>query len=97
MGRQRADSPGIRLKIVDQQSGRQLDLFGEAGLLDHPRQVRGFHSSVPDRAGNPETRSLRASSGVFKKLGDNLAKLGVFAAGEDLFGDKAQISVLRLK
>ncbi len=94
---ERSNAPRVRFQIVDQQSGRQLNLFRQAGLFDDPGKVRGLDASIVYRARDSETGDLGPGGGVFEKLGNNLTQFAVLAAGEDALGNQPEMAILRLK
>ena len=94
---ERPNAPCIRFQIIDQQSGRQLNLFCQAGLFDDPGKVRSLDASISYRPGNSETGDVGPGGGAFEELGDNLTQFVVLTAGKDALGNQPQIAILRLK
>src|SRR5579864_6292315 len=74
-----------------------MDLLGESGLLDHPRQVGSFNTPVAHRTGDSKTRCLRTRSRVIQELAYDLAQFTVLTAGENALGHQSQMSILGLE
>src|ERR1700733_1645336 len=74
-----------------------MNFFREARLLNHPWQVRSFHSTVTHRTCNAEARDFRTRSRFVEKLADNFSKFAVFAARKNSLRDEPQMPILGLK
>ncbi len=91
------NSPRIGFEIIDQQSGGQLNLFRQTGLVDDPGKVRSFDASIVDRSCDAETSSLGPRRRVGEELRNNLTQFAVFAAGKNALGNQPKMAVLGLK
>ncbi len=51
------DAVSCRAKVIQEHNLRNVEFPGKRFRIDDPRKVRGAHSIIHDRAGDPESRS----------------------------------------
>src|SRR5579863_7245445 len=93
LGIERRNSPGVGLKIINQNCLFQFEFVSETLGLDDPGKVGGFNPAVANRASHAEASGIGTHLCGIYKLRDDLIQAGIFAAGKDGCRNQAEVAV----
>src|SRR5215470_1576660 len=94
---QAGNSPGIRFKIIDQQSRGQLKFACQPGGFNRPGKIGGLDLSISHWAGYAKTSSVGERPLRLDELGNDLVESAMLLAGENSLGGNCQVAVLSLE
>ena len=92
-GVKRRNSPGVGLKIINQNCLFQFEFVGETSGLDDPGKIGCFNPAVANRASNAEASGIGMHLCRIDELRDDLIQAGIFAARKHGCGNQAEVAV----